>query len=123
MTLISAADTYDEVRELVEGALEHEPSGTNEATERLSAERPQAHPPSAMSRAERPVLAQVYNEMHGLIVQLGKHYCAKREPKCELCPLGDMLTHPVRSTTSAQSGSAASKARRRASKATAKPRV
>ena len=120
---ISETATYDEVRELVQAALEREPLAPNEATKTLLAERPQVHSSSAMSRAERPVLAQTYNEMHGLIVQLGKHYCAKREPKCEMCPLGDMLTHPVRDTSSGQSGSVASRARRRTSKAAAKPRV
>ena len=38
--------------------------------------------------------AQIYNEMHGLFVQLGKHYCTKRRPKCEVCPLGAMLPPP-----------------------------
>jgi endonuclease III related protein len=120
---ISAAATYDEVRELMQAALEHEPLVPNNATATLLAGRPQVHSPSAMSRAERPVLAHVYNEMHGLMVQLGKHYCAKREPKCELCPLGDMLTHPANDTFSSPPRSVASRAGRRASKAAAKPRV
>ncbi len=50
-----------------------------------------AHPPSAMSAAERPVLVQVYNEMHGLIVGVGKHYCGKSQPKCDGCPLQPFL--------------------------------
>jgi endonuclease III len=44
-----------------------------------------------MSTAQRSPLAQVYNEMHGLLVQVGKHYCLKQQPKCEICPLGSML--------------------------------
>jgi len=44
-----------------------------------------------MSTALRASLAQVYNEMHGLFVQVGKHYCLKRGPRCEICPLGPLL--------------------------------
>jgi endonuclease-3 related protein len=50
-----------------------------------------AHPPSAMSTAERTALVQVYNEMHGLIVGVGKNYCRKKEPACEQCPLREFL--------------------------------
>jgi endonuclease-3 related protein len=46
------------------------------------------HTPSAVSLAPRSELAQVYNEMHALIVGVGKNYCAKREPNCAQCPLG-----------------------------------
>jgi endonuclease-3 related protein len=31
---------------------------------------------------------QDYNEYHALIVETGKRYCSKRNPKCEQCPLG-----------------------------------
>jgi endonuclease III-like uncharacterized protein len=44
-----------------------------------------------MSTAQRSPLAQVYNEMHALLVQVGKHYCLKHQPKCETCPLGSVL--------------------------------
>jgi len=50
-----------------------------------------AHPPSAMSTAPRTALVQVYNEMHGLIVGVGKNYCRKSEPSCEDCPLQRFL--------------------------------
>jgi endonuclease III related protein len=30
---------------------------------------------------------QVYNEMHGLIVGVGKHFCRKSQPECDRCPL------------------------------------
>jgi endonuclease-3 related protein len=49
------------------------------------------HPRSLMSAAERPPLAQVYNEMHALIVGVGKHYCLKSGPRCEACPLRQFL--------------------------------
>ena len=44
-----------------------------------------------MSVAERSQLAQVYNEMHGLLVQVGKHYCHRGEPDCQNCPLREFL--------------------------------
>ena len=50
-----------------------------------------AHPPSRMSMAKRTPLAQVFNEMHGLIVSAGKQYCLKSKAQCEKCPLGSLL--------------------------------
>jgi endonuclease III related protein len=50
-----------------------------------------AHPPSRMSLASRTPLAQVFNEMHGLIVSAGKQYCVKSKAQCESCPLGPLL--------------------------------
>jgi endonuclease III related protein len=50
-----------------------------------------AHPPSRMSMANRTPLAQVYNEMHALIVSVGKQYCLKSKAQCERCPLGTLL--------------------------------
>jgi endonuclease III len=50
-----------------------------------------AHLPSAMSTAARTALVQVYNEMHGLIVGVGKNYCRKSQPKCDECPLQGFL--------------------------------
>jgi endonuclease-3 related protein len=83
---------YDEIRGLLERELK--PLGeavvTSEETgvRRLAGGLPgAAHPPSAMSTAKRTALAQVYNEMHGLIVGVGKNYCKKREPLCKECPL------------------------------------
>ena len=40
---------------------------------------------------ERSEVAQRYNEFHALIVQTAKHFCVKGEPKCERCPLREML--------------------------------
>ena len=53
-----------------------------------------------MSTAQRTPKAQIYNEMHGLLVQVGKHYCDKKDPKCNLCPLGPLLPSPKRFRTS-----------------------
>lgn len=50
-----------------------------------------AHPPSPMSMAKRTALTQVYNEMHGLIVGVGKNYCRKSQPLCDGCPLQPFL--------------------------------
>ena len=36
-----------------------------------------------MSTAHRTALVQVYNEMHGLIVGVGKNHCGKSQPKCD----------------------------------------
>jgi endonuclease-3 related protein len=50
-----------------------------------------SHPPSAVSEAARPPLVQAFNEMHGLMVGVGKTYCLKSQPRCEQCPLQKFL--------------------------------
>ena len=50
-----------------------------------------AHSPSPMSSRKRTALAQVYNEMHGLIVGVGKNYCRKSQTRCDQCPLQKFL--------------------------------
>jgi endonuclease III related protein len=86
---VSVRATYDEIRRLMENALQREqPVESGEPTGR---ERPRGHEPSAVSAAQRSPVAQIYNEMHGLLVQVGKHYCLKQQPKCEVCPLGSVL--------------------------------
>jgi endonuclease-3 related protein len=87
---------YDEIRELFERALapvaESVADSGATGNQHLAAGFPgAAHPPSAMSAAKRTALAQVYNEMHGLIVGIGKNYCKKREPACKECPLSAFL--------------------------------
>ena len=57
-----------------------------------------AHPPSAMSTTARTALVQVYNEMHGLIVGVGKHYCRKTKAACDGCPLRPFLPAGHRAT-------------------------
>ncbi len=49
------------------------------------------HRPSAVSEAARPPLVQAFNEMHGLMVGVGKTYCLKSQPRCEQCPLQKFL--------------------------------
>jgi len=87
---------YEDIRELFERALS---PIAKEQHERTAAMTPPlescihgaAHPPSPMSTAERTAIAQVYNEMHGLIVGVGKHYCKKSKAECEGCPLRPFL--------------------------------
>jgi len=81
---------YDEIRSLVEHALLHEEAACPQR-KRLATQAPAVHEPSAMSTANRSPLAQTYNEMHGLLVQIGKHYCHKARPHCEECPLQEFL--------------------------------
>jgi endonuclease-3 related protein len=95
--------SYEEVRSLFERALsqteliQFRDVGGREYMVRVEAgvhARPSgsaAHRPSRMSMAKRTPLAQVYNEMHGLIVSAGKQYCLKSKAQCEQCPLGLLL--------------------------------
>lgn len=50
-----------------------------------------AHAPSAASKMPRPDRAQVFSEMHAFIVGIGKNYCLKSAPLCEVCPLKKYL--------------------------------
>ena len=87
---------YDEIRELFERALAPLPESVADSSEtgnrQLAAGFPgAAHPPSVVSMAKRSSLAQVYNEMHGLIVGVGKNYCRKSQARCDDCPLQGFL--------------------------------
>lgn len=105
--IIGAEACYEEIRKLFQTALGpivelQQRVDTNESpaqrkrysitSNRLAAGLPGAvHPPSRMSTARRTALVQVYNEMHGLIVGVGKHYCKKSQPLCDGCPLQPFL--------------------------------
>ena len=56
-----------------------------------SGPRGSSHRPSRMSTTERTARVQVFNEMHGLFVGVGKTYCLKSQPRCEQCPLQKFL--------------------------------
>ncbi len=87
--MVSSSAKYDEIRLLVERALaEEEVPGAALGVGSM----PAVHAPSTMSTTQQTSRTRVYNEMHGLIVQLGKHYCDKTQPKCNACPLGEMLS-------------------------------
>jgi endonuclease-3 related protein len=101
--VISDNAKYDEVRVVVEDALHAFPE-QEPFTIKLS--RPAKmiiHEPSVASKAGRSPLAQVYNEMHGLLVQTGKHYCLKAAPNCLDCPLRSLLPEPMDLSAEAQS--------------------
>ena len=87
---------YEEIRELFQRALapvadQRELVPANVAPQLEAGIRGAAHSPSAMSTAARTAQVQVYNEMHGLIVGVGKHYCRKTKAACEACPLRPFL--------------------------------
>lgn len=94
--LIGAGATYQEIRELFEQALAPVAAETalfdqGRELARLEGPRGSSHPPSRMSTASRTTLAQVFNEMHGLLVGVGKNYCQKSQMRCEQCPLQKYL--------------------------------
>jgi len=95
--LIDPGATYDEIRELFERALAAAVGEAAVHTAELgpadSSVRPRgfSHSPSRMSQALRTPLAQVFNEMHGLLVGVGKNYCLKSRMRCEQCPLQKYL--------------------------------
>jgi endonuclease-3 related protein len=86
--------SYADIHQLVQLSLQEERPVSAPAPLKIEEPHPSIHEPSAMSMASRTRLAQVYNEMHGLMVQVGKHYCLKRVARCEICPLGSMLKKP-----------------------------
>lgn len=94
--IVVSSASYDDIRQLVESAL----CGMSGAIRpRVLAERRQgggaAHRPSPVSTALRGDLAQVYNEMHALIVGVGKNFCLKDRPDCDSCPLRRFLPRTV----------------------------
>jgi endonuclease-3 related protein len=95
--LIGPRATYDEIRELVERALASAGANAAEHPAKLGpagltmGPRGTSHSPSRMSQASRTPLAQVFNEMHGLLVGVGKNYCLKSQMRCEECPLQKFL--------------------------------
>ena len=91
--LVTSRATYDEIQELFERALALSPDEVLNSAQSPTSDVPggSSHPPSPMSTAEREPIVQLYNEMHGLIVAVGKNYCKKSQPQCERCPLRKFL--------------------------------
>ncbi len=94
--ILPAKTDYEEIREIFQRALaplaeDQERTPANRAPQLASRNRSASHTPSAMSTSTRTALAQVYNEMHGLIVGVGKFHCGKSQPKCDECPLQRFL--------------------------------
>jgi endonuclease III related protein len=86
--VLPATADYEDIRALFEGALASESLPAFDAPITRAWE---PHPPSRMSTAERTATAQNFNEMHGLIVNVGKYHCRKPFPICEGCPLKPFL--------------------------------
>jgi endonuclease III related protein len=86
--IVSETATYEDLRRLFEQALANVSLPDEEIAPASVGAR---HPPSRMSLTKRSDSAQVFNEMHGLIVGIGKQYCWKSSPDCEHCPLADLL--------------------------------
>jgi endonuclease-3 related protein len=90
---------YEDIRSLFQEALqsvgELEQNGrideSSQPESRPKSGSPVAHKPSAVSSAKRTALVQVFNDMHGLMVGVGKHYCKKSQPQCDGCPLQPFL--------------------------------
>jgi endonuclease III related protein len=87
--ILNAGARQEDVRRVFQGGL-----AAVELLQESTTGRPggASHSPSRMSLASRSPLAQVYNEMHGLLVGVGKKYCLKSAPKCEACPLNHLLS-------------------------------
>jgi endonuclease-3 related protein len=82
---------YEDFRLLFEKALS---VGLKPATHSSDLLQGAGHSPSHISLAARTPLAQVFNDMHGLLVGVGKNYCLKSKPRCDLCPLKPLLPRP-----------------------------
>lgn len=92
--IVPANAPYEDIRGLFERALGGSDLNTKAAGISLDDEifKPGlAHLPSRMSLRKRSEAAQVYNDMHGLIVTVGKHLCLKSIAICEKCPLQKFL--------------------------------
>lgn len=89
--------SYEEIRELFQRSLaalaDHPQDPMIQQLQMKIAAAP--HPPSPVSSARRTSLVQVLNEMHGLIVGVGKNYCKKSQPLCDGCPLQPFLPEPI----------------------------
>lgn len=103
--LISSSASYEDIRRLFEDALREAelPAGTAPAVWSQALPQGSTHPPSRMSLAGRAPLVQIYNEMHGLIVGVGKNFCQKSRALCQQCPLEVFLSQgPVQLSTASQ---------------------
>jgi len=92
--LVGARASYEEIRELFEkalGPLAEKLLTPSSGPVVAGGPSGSCHSPSRMSIAKRTASAQVLNEMHGLIVGVGKSFCKKSQPACERCPLQKFL--------------------------------
>jgi endonuclease-3 related protein len=102
--IVSSTSSYNEIQQLFEQtlgegippkeSLDGAPAAVGiqtEAAKTAVGPRGSCHRPSRVSTAERTAHVQAFNEMHGLIVGVGKTYCLKSQPRCEQCPLQKFL--------------------------------
>jgi endonuclease-3 related protein len=83
---------YEDIRNLFERALAAIETHRAFPAQMIGGEvNSAAHQPSRMSLSPRPPLVQAFNEMHALIVGVGKNHCFNRSPDCERCPLRPFL--------------------------------
>jgi endonuclease-3 related protein len=85
--IITAKTKYEEIRQLVEQAIQQAAPESLKVDAYGSDPR---HHVSRMSSVARSELAQHYNELHALIVRVGNHFC-RSTPHCEGCPLEHLL--------------------------------
>jgi len=52
---------------------------------------PQYESVRALLESALPRDSQLFNEFHALLVNTGKNWCRKKEPRCSECPLGSLL--------------------------------
>jgi len=76
---------------VADGEIHRTKTGAATPANLAASPRGSSHPPSAMSEAARTQLVQVFNEMHGLLVGVGKNFCLKSQMRCEQCPLQKFL--------------------------------
>ncbi len=57
----------------------------------LTSGKPDYEAVRALFEGSLPRAARVYNEFHALIVNVGKNWCRKRDPRCGECPLAEHL--------------------------------
>ena len=91
--IVASGADYEEIRRLFEealGALDP-PAQSLDGIPLAVGPLGSCHRPSRVSRAERTALVQIFNDMHGLIVGVGKNYCLKSQARCDLCPLQKFL--------------------------------
>jgi endonuclease-3 related protein len=95
--VIASSASYEEIRDLFERALceLRPPKRSLDGAPTFTQPLGPCHRPSRVSSAKRDNSVQIFNEMHGLIVGVGKNYCLKSQPRCELCPLQKFLPQAV----------------------------
>ncbi len=89
--ILDESARYEEIRQLFETALGAVANDKSLVPTAAGPVRGTTHAPSPISGSQRTALVQVFNEMHGLIVGVGKNYCLKSKALCDQCPLQPFL--------------------------------